>query len=205
MKSIYYLLVVLLFSSCVSSRLNEKEQRISANAQNIKNIGMECHFIEQADPNKDLFDSTFQDVIKDFNRQQHIFTVNNKQLNDSFSVDVNFTRTRFASKGAVTASYIVSAAGLIALPILTYGGSNGKLIVFAWFFATDKADVNFTKSRYLKEYSSRLGARNLKSGALFTSVENRKKNLTNLFYNSLISYLNNIETDIKRRIAKSKK
>ena len=196
---------MLLLASCVSSKLTEKELKLSANAHNIKNIGLGCNFLERSDPYKEIFDSTFQDIIKDFNRQQHLFTVGNKQANDSFSIDVNFVKTRFASKGAVTASYIVSTAGLLALPLLTYNGSDGKLIVFAWFFAGDKTDVVFTKSAYLSEYSSRSGVKNLRSGALFTSEENRKKNLTNLFYNSLMSHLNNIEIDIKRYISKRKK
>ena len=193
-------MISVFFTSCVSTKLNREAKELSNSAKNIKNIGIRYSYIEKGDLYLNFFDSTINDFITEFNKEGHLFTINAQQPDDSLFVSLQFVKTKFASKNAITAGYIVSGLGLIALPIATYNASNGNLIVFAWFLPKDVNDFYLTQSKYLKLFSDRQGNKSIKSGAMFSTEENRQKNMKNAFSKALRRYFEGIEIDIKMKI-----
>jgi len=192
-------LLSILLLSCANPRHFTEKVDLSNSARNIKKVGFTHNFLEKYDLYKNFYDSTILEFITDFNKDNHLFKII-QQENDSFNVNLQFNKTRFASKSSITTGYIVSALGLVAMPIITYNSSNRKFIAFAWYFPRDMCEFEFTNSKNLKLYSKRFGYRLLKYGAMFSNEKKREMNIKNGFYNQLRNYFENIEIDIKRKI-----
>ncbi len=202
MRIIYYLLIVVFFTSCLNTKQTVKDKELSNGAQNIKNIGIVYSFEEKRDQYINFYDSTINEFMTDFNKQNHLFKINLLQPNDSFAISIQFIKTRFATQGTITTSYILTGLGLIALPMVTYNSSNGKFIAFGWYLPRDISEFEFKQSKYLRLYSNRLGYRLIKSGATFSTEKKREQNIKNAFYNQLKRYFEGIEIDIKMKIKK---
>lgn len=199
MNRFYFLLLSILLHSCVITKHSSEATALSNAAKDIKNIGFTYNFVEKQDVYKNFYDSTINEFIADFNKENHLFKIRQQQT-DSFNVNLQLVKTRFATNANVTTGYIISALGLFAVPFATYNSSNGKLIVFGWYAPKDVCEFEFTKSKYLELYSKRFGYRLLKFGTMFSSRKKREMNVQNSFYNELRNYFENIERDIKRKI-----
>ena len=167
---------MLCFTSCVSTPRVASSNAFAKNT-NVKNVVVQLIHSNSAD--NGMIDSSVQEAINMYNKKSKALNISLYDGSSSENlITINFSDAKLVSDGGLTAGYIISAIGLIALPIYTYQASGHTGI---WFLAYDPHDrLNF-KAKYTNWHTKKhLPSRTfrVRSEALFSNKGQRRKRLS---------------------------
>lgn len=169
MKPFLIMAVTLAFlSSCATTNLTVKKNI------NLQNLPIDWAYSNSVDseyiPN---IDSVMLDILYRFNGVKHTYTLHKRLAGEQEGLTVNFSRGKFTGDDELAVSYLVSALGLIGSPITTASASNGKFILFFWYFAADHIQLDVSLSPELAGSDGQRVSGIIKSGATFSNKNAR--------------------------------
>ena len=184
MKPLIILTISLVFlSSCATLHFSAEKKAT------VKDLSIDWTFSKSVDreyiPN---IDSVMTVVIANYNSHSHSFKVHKKLATEPEGLTINFSRGKFTGDGEITASYLVSAIGLIAAPITMYSASNGQGLLFFWYFPSDCIRLKTSLSPELAGNNGKTVVSFIQKGATFSRKSARMARMCN----GINDYVSNI-------------
>lgn len=169
MKPLLIVTILLVFlSSCASLKISDDKKA------SVKDLSIDWVYSESVDsiyiPN---IDSVMIAAMFSFNSHNHGFKIHKKMVGEQDGLTINFSRGKFTGDGEITASYIVSAIGLIATPIAVLSATNSQGVAFFWYFAADRIRVKASLSPTLAGKNSKTVKDYIQAGATFSNKSAR--------------------------------
>ena len=184
MKPLIVVATILVFlSACATLNLSVQKKAI------LKDLTIDWSYASNVDseyiPN---IDSVMIAVLYNYNSQNHSFKLHKKQTGEQDGLTINFSRGKFTGDGEIAASYLVSAIGLIAAPITMLSASDGKSILFFWYFAADRIKIQASLTPELAGNNGQSVSNFIQTGATFTNKAARMDRMCS----GINDYVNNI-------------
>ncbi len=169
MKPLLILALALVFlSSCATTNLT-----VTKNVT-LQNLPVDWTYSNRVDseylPN---LDSVMLNILYQFNGTKHSFTIHKRLAGEPYGLTFNFGRGKFTGEDEIAVSYLVSALGLIGAPITMLSATDGKGVLFFWYFAADHIQINASLSPELARPNGQSVSGMIQSGATFSNKKAR--------------------------------
>jgi hypothetical protein len=120
-----------------------------------------------------------------------------KQEGEADGLTIHFSRGKFTGDGEITASYIVSALGIIASPLIIYSATDGHGLLFFWYFAADGMMVKANLSPELAGDNKKKVKQYLRAGATFSNPTARMDRMCTQINDYIREILTNLDASTK--------
>lgn len=194
----HFFFLVILFLSVSSCTAPLRFPKIKNNT--VANLSIDWRYGKKVnDIYKPKIDSTMEELIDNFNDNNHSFQIHKKKVGEKAAFIIELYRGKFVGDGEIVASYVISTLGLIFAPISTESATNGQSISFFYYFPGDI----FRYTAYLSPTitNNKLNRytfikHSITSDAMFTGKSRRMNVMCRTFYNEIYSILNNLDPTV---------